>query len=126
MAAATRDAIRFWSQDQSRWAVALHEIAQNMSTASRALASRNSGGGGAADAPHHSMRDGRARSGDFPTSPTVRIYYRTSPGACDAFCKPPHGAPRQPLDPTSLIRGVFAFGEYTHQVRPPRASAACV
>ena len=89
--AAERDVMRFWAQDQARWAAALTSIIQQNLTA-------GTGGGG----------------GPWG-GPAVDVYARTSPAACDAFCTPPHGAGTSPKRGAELVHGALTgVAEYSH------------
>lgn len=126
--AATRDVLRFWARDQARWAVAF-DVARSNVTAQAEARARAHGGGGGRGYGHGGGAHSRTRSsggdsaGDggestvaYSHPPQIDVYYRTSPGACDAFCIPPHGAPRAPIDPSQLVHGVFTGrSEYSHQ-----------
>jgi len=82
---AERDVLRFWAQDQARWAATLQALQHNLSK----------------------------------QDVDVRVFYRTSPVACDTFCVPPNGAPRHPVDPTTLLdRAMVDAGkqQYSHHL----------
>ena len=69
---ATRDVMRFWAEDQARWASTLQALKLNLSA--------------------------------HPSRPIdLKVFYRTSAPACDAFCSPPSGAPRKPISPALLL-----------------------
>ena len=85
---AARDAMRYWSLDQGRWAATLKHVQTNLSPE-----------GGAAE------------------SVRVRVYYRTSPVSCDAFCNAPGGAPRHPINASTLLAASLKNGgAYSHQL----------
>lgn len=100
---AARDVLRFWSADQGRWAETLRQVRVNLSSA---------GPTGDSEAPSAAPSESEARE-----ALDVRIFYRTSPASCDAFCTPPHGAPRSPVNASSLVSATMnSAAAFSHQL----------
>lgn len=92
--AAERDVLRFWADDQARWANLLQQLRANLTL------------------------NGGARIGGLASpAPRIDVYLRTSPPAADAFCTKPDGSPRTPLTPAVLTNGVMhGAAEYSHHL----------
>ena len=104
---AARDVMRFWGDDQVRWASLLQEIQANLSSSSSAAASRV-----------YSSEGGEGT----PRPLRVRTYYRTSLPACDSFCTSPRGAPRHPINASTLLMTAMSHtadakaNDYSHSL----------